>query len=453
MAARPVKERCSSLRPKCLIVLRGRDGAKVARHQVEAKRGWSMRFFKGLRLPAVLFGVTLVSVAETPAWAASESVLYSFKGPPGDGASPNGLVYNSGAIYGTSSVGGSGVCPFQSSNGCGTVFSLALGGSESVLYNFAQTDREDGADPNPGLITAGGALYGTTNFGGHAACTDIQGSYGCGTVFQITAPGIANILHSFQGSGNPSRAGGFSSNQRTDGSFPNGGLVKLGGELYGTTQQGGDGKHCDTGAPNCGIIFKVSLKAAEKVIYTFGHRLDGDMPSTGLVKCNGALYGATTFGGPGGYGTIYRTAPSGLHSIIFSFDGDSNGSFPAELTCGGDRLYGSTFDDAGNSTVFKIDRRGRFKALHTFEGSGGTLGLNWYHGALYGVTVSGGNGLNGTIFKITEDGVFSELYAFRGISSGDGEGPLGMINVGGTFYGVTSAGGSANQGTVFQFTP
>ena len=381
-----------------------------------------MTFLLQKRMQAVSVAVVMAGMAAAPgARAASESVLYSFKGPPGDGSAPNGLLYRNGVLYGTTAVGGSGTCRYQPKNGCGTVFSLTLDGSERTLYNFAQTNSKDGAVPGPGLVEAGGALYGTTFLGGHSACTDMQDSYGCGTVFKITPGGGESILHSFDLDEKLSGAGGTILSARPDGSSPNGGLVKRGDDLFGTTQGGGEGRFCVTGSPECGTVFKVSLKSVENVIYSFGHGQDGDSPSTGLVQCNGAFYGATTFGGQYRYGTVYKMNPGGLPTVIYSFDGGSNGAFPDELICAGNKLFGSTFDDAGNSTVFKIDGGGRFKVLHTFQGSGATLGLIWYREALYGVTVSGGDGLNGTIFEITADGAFSQIYAFKGISSGDGK--------------------------------
>jgi uncharacterized repeat protein (TIGR03803 family) len=56
----------------------------------------------------------------------TESVLYSFKGPPDGSASLAGLIIdNAGNLYGTTFLGGSsGNCSFQG-GGCGTVFKLA----------------------------------------------------------------------------------------------------------------------------------------------------------------------------------------------------------------------------------------------------------------------------------------------------------------------------------------
>jgi uncharacterized repeat protein (TIGR03803 family) len=93
---------------------------------------------------------------------AGESVLYSFIGV-GDGADPQAgvVIDGTGAIYGTTLAGGD--------FGQGVVFKLTpqTDGSyvESVLHSF--TGGSDGGGPVGGLLLdATGALYGTTSVGG-----------------------------------------------------------------------------------------------------------------------------------------------------------------------------------------------------------------------------------------------------------------------------------------------
>jgi uncharacterized repeat protein (TIGR03803 family) len=121
----------------------------------------------------------------------SKTVLYSFKGGTGDGGYPSaGLVRDSaGNLYGTTASGRGSGC---NGLGCGTVFKLALDGSETVLYSF--TGGSDGANPNAGLIRdASGNLYGTATYGG-AGC----GSYGCGVVFKLARSGTESVLNAFK---------------------------------------------------------------------------------------------------------------------------------------------------------------------------------------------------------------------------------------------------------------
>ena len=68
---------------------------------------------------------------------------------------------------------------------------------------------------------------------------------------------------------------------------------------------------------------------------------------------------------------------------------------------------------------------------------------------LYGTSKSGGSANDGTVFGINLDGTgYTNLYNFAG--GADGKNPDGDLSaVGNTLYGWTSAGGSANDGTVF----
>jgi hypothetical protein len=125
-----------------------------------------------------------------PGGAWTENVLYSFQGGT-DGSVPEGplAISSTGVLYGTTLSGGSTTC-FQKEpqTGCGTVYQLTPPASprgtwtESVLYKF--TDGTDGGYPVAGVaIGAGGALFGTTAYGGTGSCEE-----SCGTVFQLLPP-------------------------------------------------------------------------------------------------------------------------------------------------------------------------------------------------------------------------------------------------------------------------
>jgi uncharacterized repeat protein (TIGR03803 family) len=147
----------------------------------------------------------------------AEEVLYSFKGPPNDGSGPSGglLMDNEGDLYGTLISGGKPGC--ESDEGCGAVYRLSSGGSESVLHFFTEK-HGDGGNPYGGVIADGaGNLYGTTQFGGRNSA---------GTVFEIAPDGTETVLHNFNGT--------------TDGANPISGLVgDSSGNLYGTAAFGG----------------------------------------------------------------------------------------------------------------------------------------------------------------------------------------------------------------------
>jgi uncharacterized repeat protein (TIGR03803 family) len=88
-----------------------------------------------------------------------ETVLHSFAGPPADGGYPAGPIRDSaGNLYGTAQIGGA--------SNKGVVFKLDSTGHETILYSFAGPPA-DGANPFAGLIRdSAGNLYGTTAYGG-----------------------------------------------------------------------------------------------------------------------------------------------------------------------------------------------------------------------------------------------------------------------------------------------
>ena len=162
--------------------------------------------------------------------AGDEAVLYSFAGPPMDGAHPqSGLLRDAtGNLYGVTPDGGT-LCSM--SGGCGTVLKLTLNGTETALFSFSGGGSGD--YPYGNLVQDGrGNLYGTTVDGGSMACQ----AGGCGVVFQLGPTGKEGALHKFAG-------------PPVDGSFP-AGLLFSGGALYGVTANGG--------AYNCGTVFKIT---------------------------------------------------------------------------------------------------------------------------------------------------------------------------------------------------
>jgi len=255
------------------------------------------------------------------------TVLYRFKGGT-DGYSPYaGLMEGSdGALYGTTSLGGSNYS-------WGTVFKLNRDGSAyTVLFSFP--GGADGARPQAGLIEGtDGALYGTTSSGG---------SNDFGTVFRLNRDGSAyTVLHRFTGG--------------ADGAHPYAGLIGASdGALYGTTTNGGTN--------NAGTVFKLNRDGSGyTVLRSFTGGTDGAAPYAGLTQGqDGLLYGTTLGGGSNGYGTVFTLNKDGSgYRILFSFRGTADdGARPqAGLLKGSDgALYGSTLygGDMNGGIVFKL---------------------------------------------------------------------------------------------------
>lgn len=383
------------------------------------------------------------------AHAAKERALYSFAGG-GDGGFPQGNVVldTKGNIYGTTQSGGGSGC---GGGGCGTVFELTAPGREKLLHVF--TGGHDGAFPIAGLVMDdGGNLYGTTLNGG-AHCQ-------CGTVFKIAPDGSEHILYAFKGG--------------EDGSRPLGALAFDGsGNLYGTTSAGGI--DCNGFGVGCGTIFLIRPTGKHKVMYAFKGGADGIYPAAGLwLGINGLFYGTTANGGIDcdgtgqGCGTVFQFARRGTETVLYAFTGGDHGAYPAGGVVGDDslNLYGTTNNGgidcdgsgAGCGTVFKLAPDGAESGLHVFQG--GNDGENPRaaplldaEGNLYGTTAAGGSGSEnsaGVVFRISPDGKEKILYAFTG--GNDGGGPFSGLTADalGNFYGTTFTGGEFFNGTVFK---
>jgi uncharacterized repeat protein (TIGR03803 family) len=242
-----------------------------------------------------------------------------------------------------------------------------------------------------------------------------------------------------------------------DGATPLAGLINVKGRLYGTTQSGGS-----TGN---GVVYRISTTGIETVLYRFAGGSDGRQPQAGLLDVNGMLYGTTYLGGggPSGYGTVYSISTAGAEKVLHSFAGArTDGAYPnAALIDLRGTLYGTTLlggskcPNYGCGTVYSISTTGSENVLYSFRGgSDGAqpyAGLINVKGTLYGATFAGGSSDNGTVYSISTTGVEKVLYRFRG--SPDGAHPQGgLVVVNGTLYGTTYQGGSGaspGNGTVY----
>jgi uncharacterized repeat protein (TIGR03803 family) len=273
-----------------------------------------------------------------------EHVLYRFHGHA-QGALPSSqLTLFKGEFYGEASAGGTGTCYYADYPGCGMIFKMSPSGHVSIIYTFK--GGKDAGSPDGGLVWYKGAFYGTTLAGGSHAC---YSSYGCGTVFKITPSGSETTLHKFTGYPN-------------DGALPDG-LAIIDGVLYGTTDDGGKYNCGLTYYVHCGTVFTLTLSGRERVIYNFKGEKDGESPN-GLVAVGGNLYGTTQSGGNEGSscyfpgcGTVFELTPSGQETILYSFKGGRDGSLPSSPLIDVDgTLYGTTSVGGakGDGTVFAV---------------------------------------------------------------------------------------------------
>lgn len=273
------------------------------------------------------------------------------------------------------------------------------------------------------------------------------------TATSVTPPGggAPSAAQQFAGSTGYRELYGFKGGP-DDGKWPAGRLVALDGTIYGAgTEAGANGK---------GIVYAIDASGAERVVYNFAGRPDGNIPED-LTVLNGTLYGTTYGGGTHRHGTVFSLTPAGVERVLYSFRGGQDGGDPPAIVAVDGRLYGATPNGgtSNDGTIFTIDpSSGSKRVIYNFkggsDGAGPTGSLVAKDGVLYGTTLTGGgtecyNAGCGTFFKMTFSGKKTTLYDFAGMP-GDGEypqGPLAFAN--GVFYGATSFGGSKNVGVVY----
>jgi uncharacterized repeat protein (TIGR03803 family) len=216
------------------------------------------------------------------------------------------------------------------------------------------------------------------------------------------------------------------------------------------------------------VVFRVSTSggAYTNLHYFNGRETNGVRPYGSLTLANGALYGTTFIGGASNRGTIFRmttdgTAYTNLHDFAA---GAADGANPmGDLTLSGTNFYGMTQQGGSNNlgTVFRMNTNGTgYTNLHSFtgypnDGAGPPGSLTLDGSTLYGMTQQGGKPPNnlGIVFKINTDGSgYTNLHFFAG-GTGDGATPQGsgsLTLANGWLYGMTSASGAGNKGTVFR---
>jgi uncharacterized repeat protein (TIGR03803 family) len=420
--------------------------SSAKRHQ-----GFVLGFVFVLALPFVCDGAIALGAEES---------LYSFKGGS-DGAVPFASLTsdNTGNLYGTTAGGGGSGC--EGGDGCGTVFKLAPGGKETVLYSFQ--GGNDGAYPRGGLIADNaGNFYGTTGEGGGGNCGG-----GCGTVFKVAPDATETILYAFQGA--------------ADGVGPVGNLIAdASGDLFGVTYGGGSFGGSDCADEGCGTVFEVMANGAKKTLYTFLGRSDGWQPRAGLQMDNaGNLYGTTSGGGSApncpngsdGCGTVFEVAPDGTETILHAFQGASDGAAPISnlIADSAGNLYGTTAGGGscslgflGCGTVFKLAPDGTETVLYALRG-GDTDGWapeagvvmdkkgNLYGTTYYGGSTSCGGSGCGVVFEVLPNGKETVLERFK---AKQGRNPSAGLLLGkkDILYGTTTTGGKHNDGVVFSVT-
>lgn len=439
------------------------------------------KLFSPLTSTLAIASLTVVLVAEVaapPAQAQTFTIVHGFAAGT-DGAVPGSIIRDAkGDIYGTTRFGGDESCGEDT---CGTVFKIDSTGHESVLYSFL--GGNNGSEPVAGLAEdTAGNLYGTTEGNGFIG--------GAAVVFKVTPNGNETTL--------------FIADTPNVGTLDSPVAVDAAGNIYGQSPYGGV-PECtlNTQGLGCGTLFKLSPTGKFTILHVFNGN-DGMQPEGGLVlDAEGNIYGSSYFGGDlscvadsysypePGCGTIYKISADGKFSLLHTFTGPGDGSFPLGLIIDATgNLYGiaqnggddvpETNWELGVGTIFKVNRSGLFSVLYTFQPctdppcTDGQPRNAVYashlirdsKGNLYGLEQSNDCGLSGgCLIKLDTEGNLTDLYDFEGENAGpDGYTPMSVVQgADDDFYGSMFVGGppdtacgefgfSSGCGTVFHLS-
>ena len=210
----------------------------------------------------------------------------------------------------------------------------------------------------------------------------------------------------------------------------------------------------------------------ETLLHSFSNTGDGAYPAGGMILgTDGNFYGTTCgtafgAGGPGAtsYGTVFKMAPDGTLTTVYTFAGGIDGNCPDwELTEGPDgNFYGVT--KGGNATtpygtIFKVTPAGSLTTLYTFCGTTScvldaspkspgfvgqqpalTLGND---GNFYGTSLGGNSSGCGVVFKITPSGTLTLVYQFTCGADGGYPEPGLLLGADGNLYGTAKTSGAS----------
>lgn len=254
---------------------------------------------------------------------------------------------------------------------------------------------------------------------------------------------------------------------------PRGPLGKKGctSVCFGQTEFGGMGGE--------GVFYSLSV-GPDKVLHNFGGVGDGVYPIGDLAEdANSNFYGATVFGGLLDNGTVFEVDSSGNESVIYDFQGGSDGLLPSAgvIRDASGNLYGTTEGGGGVNgagTVFELSPTGggwTERILYSFcsqqpctdglDPVGLTMDAS---GNLYGATLYGGTqgSNNGVIYELSPNGQggYTQTVLFSFPGGVNGSNPIGGVVLSqGSLFGVTINGGSSHCdfgygcGVIFQLSP
>ncbi len=320
-------------------------------------------------------------------------------------------------------------------NGNGSLFTYNVDANEANADSVFWQEIE-GNNPHQELTDGeNGKIYGVTVYGG---------SGGNGVLFSIdTASHEYEILINFD-------------NSSAQGGSPNGGLVLIGGKLYGTTRTGGTNSK--------GILYSYEIATSNFVkLYDFATST-GSSPYSGVIEAsNGKLYGTTLTGGGGpssGDGCIYEyDINTSTYTMVATFSENSAKWPRASLVEASDGKFYGVASDGTNGVGYIFSYDATMDTLTVLEGFSTTIADNPSFALiqasdnnLYGLSFYGGSTNDGTIYgyNMTTESLF-HVMDFTGNSTGENATGVLFEGDGQRLYGVTDNGGGNFWGALFYY--
>lgn len=337
----------------------------------------------------------------------------------------------------------------------------------SVGDGRAEPERLISFSPGIGQVGPQGALARGAD-GTLYAATYGLGANGRGAVFSLSPPATPGgpwalgVVHAFD--------------DPAGGRFPRAGVtLGPGGELYGTTFQGGGNDR--------GVAFRLTPPATpgdpwtKDILHEFGFSEAGNPSSDLLLGPDGALFGVTEGGGPANCGVAYRLTPrSGgrlpwVYKTLARFTSSFGCAPRSKLSRDAEgNLYGSLFNSgpAGLGGIFRLgllaDGTYKLAKLKVFNGANGLgnpmggLALE-PSGALVGAARNGGAYGCGGVFRLTPPAPGQTKWSYQNVKVLPGGSRSGCFPVGvgqapdGTLAVSTYQGGVFNVGALLELTP
>lgn len=401
---------------------------------------------KSLVLLLVVFAIFSISANAQQTLTTLHNFNWGYDGPYGDGWAPgsyeiwglNDVTIYNGRIYGMTLYGGS----YTGGGGDGVIYSCLPDGSDyQILHLF--NNENDGYRPFGGLTVANGFLYGMTYFGG----SPTSASRGC--IFRISPyngqPYTSNyeILHNFV--------------YPNDIYYPHANLLLYNNKLWGICTAG------PGGSPSYGGIFYWDLATSTYTLAVTFTQVNGGYSHSSLTLYNNRLYLTCAYGGANAGGSVLSINPNVPgYDLVKHVDLAANTNPVGDIVVLNNYLYFTSYNGGNNSNgaIWRLDpannNLSNIMNLPSIEGNayGPMGGLMVMKDKLWCATHYGGTGC-GAICSVNPDATGYQLhYNFGCGGNGLPAHPVGTIkNSNHYIYGVTSYGGTNNNGTVYKYGP